>query len=83
MKKLKNIKRFDEVLENLNSELSKDTSSSDVNDNEVQFLLTLNVDDLDRFNEKIKDIKYKIIRSTSDAVTLSGCESSVRIERIK
>jgi hypothetical protein len=66
---------------NENSELN----ISDVSDssNEVQFLLTLEVQDIEKFNDMIKDIKYRILKGTSDAVELSGTKSSVKIERIK
>jgi len=77
VKNLKHIKRFNESDENLNISDVSDSS------NEVQFLITLKVQDIEKFNNEIKDINYRILKGTRDAVELSGTKSSVKIERIK
>ena len=77
MKEKRHIKRFNEASENLNISDVSDSS------NEVQFLITLKVQDIEKFNNEIKDINYRILKGTRDAVELSGTKSSVKIERIK
>lgn len=50
--------------------------------NEIQFLLTLNVDDIDKFNSDIKNIKYAIIKATNNIINLNNIKCSVKIDNI-
>ncbi len=76
MKHLKTPQELNESSENLNI--------SDVSDsNRVQFLITLDdIQDINIINSEIKDIKYRILTATNNAVQLSGTRSSVKIERL-
>lgn len=50
---------------------------------EVQFLLTINVKDIDKFENDLKVIKHKILIETKNSLLLNNNDGSVEIERVK
>jgi len=53
------------------------------NKKEVQFNITLDVANPEKLTEDvIKDIRYRILRATSDALVLNNIKSSIKIEKL-